>query len=143
MLGDAELVGFQEYLEKLLTDPTVIEALVDRMLGYWIEFFAAAIRVEARQGHDRIMRLLALREDLSERVRTAFPRGRIAVEIADDLVAYPLLSVADAQKRYGRTNQANRNAIASLVDLGILEPYGDATYGRLYWNRQVFQVVDG
>ena len=37
----AELVGFQEYLEKLLTDRIVVEILVDRMLEYWIEFFAA------------------------------------------------------------------------------------------------------
>ena len=37
----AELVGFQEYLVKLLTDRAVIEALVDRMLGFWIEFFGA------------------------------------------------------------------------------------------------------
>lgn len=37
----SELVGFQEYLEKLLTDRMVVEILVDRMLGYWIEFFDA------------------------------------------------------------------------------------------------------
>jgi uroporphyrinogen decarboxylase len=35
----SELIGFQEYLEKLLTDPLVIETLVDRMLQYWLEFF--------------------------------------------------------------------------------------------------------
>jgi uroporphyrinogen decarboxylase len=37
----AELVGFQEYMEKLLTDRVVIETLVDRMLGFWIDFFGA------------------------------------------------------------------------------------------------------
>ena len=36
----SELVGFEEYLEKLMTDQPVIEALVDRMLEYWMEFFA-------------------------------------------------------------------------------------------------------
>jgi uroporphyrinogen decarboxylase len=35
----SELMGFEEYLEKLLTDRIVIETLVDRMLGFWIEFF--------------------------------------------------------------------------------------------------------
>jgi Fic family protein len=108
----------------------------------WIEFFATAVRDEARSGHDRIMRLLALREDLGQQVRAALPRARIAVEITDDLIAYPILTVADAHHRYGRSNQANRNAIAALVELGILEPYGDATYDRLYWNRRVFQTVD-
>jgi Fic family protein len=108
----------------------------------WIDFFARAVRAEARSGHGRIMRLLALREEIGETVRTASPRARLAVEIADDLIAYPILSVSDAQRRYGRSNQANRNAVASLVELGVLEPYGDARYDRLYWNRRVFQAID-
>lgn len=108
----------------------------------WIEFFAHAVRAEARSGHKRIMRLLALREQLGETVRSAMPRARLAVEIAEDLIAYPILSVSDAQRRYGRSNQANRNAIGSLLKLGVLEPYGDARYDRLYWNRRVFQVID-
>lgn len=109
----------------------------------WIEFFARAVRDESRAGHDRIMRLLALRDEIADEVRTALPRARLAVEIADDLTAYPILSVADAHRRYGRSNQANRNAIGSLVELGILEPYSTSRYDRLYWNRRVFQVIDG
>ncbi|MCO5318543.1 MAG: Fic family protein [Microthrixaceae bacterium] len=108
----------------------------------WIEFFARAVAAESASGHERIMRLLALREELGDSVRSALPRARLAVEIADDLIAYPILSVSDAQRRYGRTNQANRNAIGSLLDLGILEPYSDARYDRLYWNRRVFQIID-
>ncbi|BEP12979.1 hypothetical protein acdb102_12900 [Acidothermaceae bacterium B102] len=54
----------------------------------------------------------------------------------------PILSVAAAQARYGRSNQANRNAINALVDIGLLEPYGSASYDRLFWNRRVFQVID-
>ncbi len=108
----------------------------------WIEFFAHAVCAEASSGHERIMRLLGLREELGETVRAALPRARLAVEIADDLIAYPILSVSDAQRRYGRSNQANRNAIGSLVELGILEPYGEARYDRLYWNRRVFQIIE-
>lgn len=108
----------------------------------WIRFFAQAVSAEAGSGHQRIVRLLALREELGDAVRSALPRARLAVEIADDLIAHPILSVSDAQRRYGRSNQANRNAIGSLLELGILEPYGDARYDRLYWNRRVFQTID-
>lgn len=108
----------------------------------WIEFFARAIQAEARSGHDRIMRLLALQRDLSESVRAALPRARLAVEIADDLIAYPMLTVSDAQRRYGRSNQANRNAVAALVELGVLEPYGDARYDRIYWSPRVLQAIE-
>jgi len=108
----------------------------------WIEFFAHAVAAEARSGHDRIMRLLSLRDEIGEKVRTAHPRARLAVEIADDLIAYPILSVAEAERRYGRSNQANRDAVTSLVDLGVLEPYNEARYGRLYWSPRVFQVIE-
>ncbi|MEP7348117.1 MAG: Fic/DOC family N-terminal domain-containing protein [Gemmatimonadaceae bacterium] len=109
----------------------------------WIDFFAHAVCSEARSGHDRIMRLLALRDEFGKTVRSALPRARLAVEIADDLIAYPILSVAGAQRRYGRSNQANRDAVAALLDLGILEPYGTARYDRFYWSRRVFQVIEG
>jgi Fic family protein len=109
----------------------------------WIEFFATAVRDEAKAGHDRIMRLLALREEIADVVRTALPRARLAVEISDNLISYPILSISDAHRRFGRSNQANRNAIGALVDLGVLEPYSNSRYDRLYWNRRVFQVIEG
>ncbi len=108
----------------------------------WVEFFADAVAAEARSGHDRIMKLLQLRSEISDEVRSKLPRARLALEIADDIIAFPLISVASAQGRYGRSNQANRNAIAALVNLGILEPFGEARYDRLYWNRRVFHIVD-
>lgn len=108
----------------------------------WIEFFAEAVASEARSGHDRIMRLLALRDEIGKAVREARPRARLAVEIADDLIAYPILSVADANRRYGRSNQANRDAVATLAELGVLEPYSQSRYDRLYWSPRVFQVIE-
>ena len=88
------------------------------------------------------MRLLALREEIGVTVRSALPRARLAVEIADDLIAFPILTVAAAHVRHGRSNEANRNAISQLVDLGILEPYTDARYARFFWNKRVFQIID-
>jgi uroporphyrinogen decarboxylase len=37
----SELVGFQEYMEKILTDTPLIEELLDKLLEFWIEFFDA------------------------------------------------------------------------------------------------------
>ena len=108
----------------------------------WVEFFAQAVAASADDAHRRVMGLLALREEISEQARRALPRARLAIEIADDLIAFPILTVAAAQFRYGKSNQANRNAINRLCELGILEPYGDARYDRLYWNRRVFEVIE-
>lgn len=108
----------------------------------WIEFFATAVSAEASTRHDRIMRLLSLREEFAASIRTARPRARIAVEIAEQLIAYPILTVADAHRRHGRSNQANRDATTALVELRLLEPCGDDQYDRMYWSQRVFQVID-
>jgi len=108
----------------------------------WIEFFAQAVLASAADAHRRVSGLLALQEELSEQARRALPRARLAIEITDDLIAFPILTVAGAQFRYGKSNQANRNAINRLCELGILEPYGDARYDRLYWNQRVFEVIE-
>lgn len=108
----------------------------------WVQFFAEAARVQARDGHDRILRLLELRDELGRAVRQALPRARLAVEIVDDLIAFPIISVSSATDRHGRTNQANRIAIGQLVEIGLLELFGTRTYDRLYWNPRVFQIVE-
>jgi hypothetical protein len=68
--------------------------------------------------------------------------SRLVVEIADDLIAFPIVTVAAAHLRHGRSNEANRNAITQLVDLGVLEPYGEARYARFFWSKRVFSVID-
>ena len=35
----SELIGFQEYMEKILTEPKIIETLIDKVLEWQIEFF--------------------------------------------------------------------------------------------------------
>ncbi|MCP4306090.1 MAG: Fic family protein [bacterium] len=107
----------------------------------WVGFMAKAIAVEARRTQVRIENLLSLQEELSGRAREAFPRGRLAIDIADSLIGFPIITVAWAEKRFGKTNQASRNAIHQLVDREILEPYDEAQYDRRYWNPQVFQVI--
>jgi len=108
----------------------------------WVDFFARAVAASAEDAHRRVTGLLALREVLASEAREALPRARLAIEIADDLIAFPILTVAAAQARYGKSNQANRDAINRLCELGFLEPYSDARYDRLYWNRRVFAIIE-
>jgi len=108
----------------------------------WVGFIAKAVAESAEDSHRRITGLLALREELFEIARSALPRARLALDIAEDLIAFPILSVAFAETRHGKSNQASRNAIGRLCEIGLLEQFSDSRYGRLYWNRRVLEVME-
>ena len=108
----------------------------------WVRFFVKAVHEEARRSRVRIDRLLGLQLELSTRVRELIPRGRLALDLVDDVIAFPVVTVADVERRYGTSNQAARNAVRRLADTGFLEPLGDVAYGRRYWNPRVFQVIE-
>lgn len=107
----------------------------------WVSFFTKALVASSRESQARIDRLLDHQREISDLARERIPRGRLAIDIADALIEYPLLSVADAEARYGKTNQAARNAINKLVEVGLVEPYNDVAYGRLYWDPGVFRAI--
>lgn len=107
----------------------------------WVAFIAEAIKNEAISGRKRILALLHFRDEITRLVQENLPQGRLAFEIAQSLIEHPILSVADSTRRHGRTNQANRNAINALVELGVLEHYGPISYARLYLNRRVLSII--
>lgn len=108
----------------------------------WVTFFANAISASATDTHRRVTDLLQLREELVKTTRAALPRARLAVDIAEDLIAFPILTVSAAQSRYGKSNQANRDAIHRLCDIGVLTPFSNDRYDRLYWNQRVLETIE-
>ena len=109
----------------------------------WIAFFAHAIASAASADRERITRVVQLRNDISAIIRQRLPRAALAREIAEGLIDSPILSVASAHRRYGRSEQANRAAINQLLDTDLLKQYGEAGYRRLYWSPQVFRAITG
>jgi len=108
----------------------------------WVGFIAKAVAESAEGSHRRIAGLFALREELSEIARSALPRARLAVDIAEGLIALPILSVAAVAARYDKSNSSSREAIGRLCEIGLLEQFSDSHYGRLYWNRRVLEVME-
>ncbi len=109
----------------------------------WITFFAQAIESAARADRQRINRVAQLKSEISAIVGQHLPRAALAREIAEGLIDSPILSVASAHRRHGRSEQANRTAINQLVSTGLLEQYGEADYRRRYWSPRVFRAITG
>jgi hypothetical protein len=65
----------------------------------------------------------------------------LAVDIVDGISEFPVVTVADLERRLGSSNQAARNAVKRLVDEGFLEPLDESVYGRRFWSPEVFRAI--
>jgi Fic family protein len=108
----------------------------------WVSFFSAGVAASATDSQQKVERLLALREELRDRVHQAGKRGA-AERLAADLVDRPYVDRPSVVARFGLSGQGAQNAINTLVSLGILEESGirAATNARLYVARAVVEIV--
>lgn len=104
----------------------------------WIEFFSTAVEEQAKEGLERIQRLLRMRDAMILGLREKRLRGS-AIEIAEWLIGYPVIDVNTAATLTGKTFQAANTAIKKLVDEGILTEITQKRHNRLFvymdaWN---------
>ncbi len=124
------------------------EAYIDRLsqvsetgdFDPWVAFFADAVRARARAASATIDALLEMREDFIGRVRQAGARG-VAVDLAGDLIGYPVLAVSDVQNLYGVSYPAANSAVDRLVRHGLLHEITGGNYGRIFRCDPVFDVI--
>lgn len=85
----------------------------------WVGFFADAIRVQSNSAVQKIDQLESLRERIISDLRGRRVRG-LAIQIAEDLIGYPMITPTDVRDRYNVSYQAASNAIASVEQAGHL-----------------------
>lgn len=108
----------------------------------WVCFFAEAVRKQARDGVDKIGRLLRLREDMVAELRAGGVRGS-ALQIAENLIGYPVIDVRTARHMTGKTFEAANQAVARLVNFGILREITGRSQDRLFvCNRAYVMIQD-
>ncbi|QZS52381.1 Fic family protein [Rhodococcus opacus] len=76
----------------------------------WIEFFSTAVAEQAKEGLERIQRLMKIRDTMILGLREQGLRGS-AIEIAEWLIGYPVIDVNTAATLTGKTFQATNTAI--------------------------------
>lgn len=97
----------------------------------WVLFFAEAVDCQAREGLERIRRLLALRDDMVTDVRESGLRGS-SVELAELIIGYPVIDVPTVKALIGKSFEAANQAVARLVDKGLLREITGRRQNRLF-----------
>lgn len=108
-------------------------------LDRWVQFFCRGLQVSAVESLDRIRRAKEEARAAVDRLREANVRGT-AIQIAEDLIGYPLMTVPDVESRYDVTYQTANQAVGRLVAHGILVQVSEGNYNRVFANTRVLDV---
>lgn len=106
----------------------------------WIEFFLKGVEVESRDAIVRARRLLNLRENWREKIQS---RGRSTtiLQLLDHLFNSPVITIPEAQERFGLSFNGAQKNIHKLETLGFLvETTGQERY-RVFVARPVTNLL--
>jgi Fic family protein len=107
----------------------------------WIVFFSEAVRTQAAEGVQKINNLLSLRDSMVAELRSAEVRGS-ALQIAENLIGYPVIDVPTARSLTGKSFQAANQAVARLVDQGILQEITGRPQDRLFLCTRAIALIE-
>lgn len=107
----------------------------------WVEFFAEAVEVQAREGLATITHLLGLRDRMVADLRSKGMRGS-PIEVAEVLIGYPIIDVPTVRQLIGKTFQAANQTVAKLIDHGLLQEITGRRQDRLFVAPEVFFTIN-
>lgn len=105
----------------------------------WVRYFTRGLEVSADSSLQRIRRAKEEARGAVATLRDASVRG-VAIQIAEDLIGYPLMTVGDVESRYDVTYQTANQAVARLVDLGVLVQVSHGNYNRVFASPPIISV---
>ena len=121
-----------------------LTAFRDGEVGLWIEYFAAAATRAAGLATEYLQAVRALTDDWRSRLSEGgAPRSDAAAwAVIDLLPAHPVITAPLAEAATGRAKAAIHNALAQLVDCGVLIPLGDAKRGRAWEGDGLIELLE-
>lgn len=96
---------------------------------------------QAREAVRRIEALITIRADMLEALRKDGAKG-VVLEIAEDLLGYPVITVSQAAALHHVTYPPANSAILRLERLGFLQEMTGRNYGRVYACPAVMRAVE-
>ncbi len=108
----------------------------------WINFFLKGVTEQARDSIQRAQRLLDLWQTYRDRLQ-AIGGSAHRLHLVDDLFAFPVTTIPEAQKLLGITYRAAQLNIEKLVDAGILQsPDTEQMRPRPYYAPEIIRVIE-
>ena len=105
----------------------------------WLRFFLVGVEETARAGVRQASRLMDLREAYRQRVG----RKPNALKLLDELFVNPYLTTARAVRVLGVSAPTARQAIALLLEEGMIAETTGRSWGRIYLARPILQAIEG
>lgn len=107
----------------------------------WVKFFCQGVKVQSENARDKTNNLLELKEQMVRELRAKSVRGK-AIEIAEDLVGFPIVTTTDVRDRYKISYQAASNAIGVLVEAGYLDPLTLRAHRKVFLAPAVLKILE-
>ncbi|WP_256842667.1 Fic family protein [Ornithinimicrobium cryptoxanthini] len=106
----------------------------------WVAFFARAVIAQAGDTESRMDAIEEIRVRTLGQLRTARAKG-VVIDLVDTIIANPVITVPRAADAHGVTFPPANNAIDKLVSMGFLEEITGRAYGRVFFCREVMDVL--
>lgn len=106
----------------------------------WVAFFLRGVADQARDAVFRAKRLQDLQLEWRERLTQA-RASALMLRLADSLFESPVLTIPQAQQLLGVTYHSAQHSIGKLIEAGILQQVGDASYGKSYRAHEILLTV--
>lgn len=106
----------------------------------WVRFFAQALRDQAQQTVAKIEALMEFAEHVRSTIAARDIRGT-GRKVAEDLIANPVVWPAAIKTRYSVSYVAANNAVARLVESGLIEEVTGRRYDRVFVCATVHRIV--
>jgi|LSQX01.1.fsa_nt_gb Fic family protein len=107
----------------------------------WIAFMLHSFEVQALAATAMIRRVTAVRDEMRETVRGQ-SRSTNLLALLDMLFANPFVSAPRAAKLMGVSDQTVRNLLATLLDLGLLEQFGERRRNRVFYAPRLLRMLE-
>lgn len=107
----------------------------------WVAFFVEGVRVQAMAGLDKTNRLLEFQGDTIQKLRSRGIRGT-AIQVAEDLIGYPIISPAWVRDSYEISYQSASSALQTLEKAGVVHQHRFKNNRIVYLADAVLGIYD-